>query len=222
MHQTEKNMNDQPTMEEQLTQIMNIIQQGMNQKKFNTAALAKSIGMERKDLKRLLSGQRDITMREFISISSALELDASMIKEYEAKKQSEQENIEPLSISNETFEQNEEWSPDALGNHTRQLIAYGFALGCNMLLLCNVERLQNSNIPQDVIDRFHPQLPIQLDAEYHPYNKPQYYEEGLELKLSFDALYTCFLPWNSINQVIFRPEVEEEELPPETPSLRLV
>ena len=219
MHHNENTMKKQPTMEEQLAQITNLIQQGMNQKNFNTAALANSIGMERKELKRVLSGQRDITMREFISISTALELDASMIEEYQPAQQ--EENIKPFSLSNETPDQ-EEWAPDPLGNHTRQLVALGFALGCNMLLLCNVEHLKNANIPQDVIAQFRPQLPIQLDAAYHPYNKPQYYEEGLELKLSFDALYTCFLPWNSINQVIFRPEIEEKEKPPEPPSLRLV
>ena len=219
MHHNENTMKNQPTMEEQLAQITNLIQQGMNKKNFNTAALANSIGMERKELKRVLSGQRDITMREFISISTALELDASMIEEYQAPQQ--EENIEPFSLSNEAPAQ-EEWTPDPLENHTRQLVALGFALGCNMLLLCNVEHLKNANIPQDVIAQFHPQLPIQLDAAYHPYNKPQYYDEGLELKLSFDALYTCFLPWNSINQVIFRPEIEETEQPPEPPSLRLV
>ena len=216
-------MNKQPTMEEQLTQILNIIQQGMNKKNLNTAALAKSVNMERKDLKRILTGQKDITMREFMAISTILQLDADMLEEYRSSTSQEQKkNIETLSISHETTDEEDRWSPDPLGNHTRQLITYGFALGCNMLLLCNVDLLSNSNIPQDVIARFRPQLPIQLDAEYHPYNKPQYYDEGLELKLSFDALYTCFLPWNSINQVIFRPEIEQEEKPPETPSLRLV
>ena len=79
-YQHEKTMNKHPTMEEQLAQILSIIQQGMNKKQLNTAALAQNIELERKELKRILTGQRDITMREFISISTALQLDASMLK----------------------------------------------------------------------------------------------------------------------------------------------
>ena len=208
-------------IEQQLSQIMSLIQQGINKKNLNTAALAKLIDMERKDLKRILTGQKDITMRDFISISTALELEASMLDHQSNRQAAEKESMETLSLSQDSFDDNQ-WSPAPLENHTRQLVEYGFALGCDMLLLCNVERLQHSNIPQDVMDRFRPQLPIQLDAEYHPYNKPQYHEESLELKLSFDALYTCFLPWNSIKQIIFRPQIEEIEAPPEPPSLRLV
>lgn len=217
-------MDTQPNIDEQISQLLNIIQQGMKKKKFNTAALASTIEMDRKDLKRILTGQKEISIRDFMRMSIALNLDASLLEEYNTPEKDSltSEKVELLSSLEEEPEPTQ-WAPDSLGNHTRQLVTYGFALGCNMMLLCDVNKLQKSNVPQEVLEQFRPYIPIQLEAEYHPYNKPQYFDEGLELRLSFDALYTCFFPWNSINQVVFRPSIEtEEEEKKEGPTLRLV
>ena len=216
-------MDKRPNVEDQLGQLLDIIQKGMKKQHLNTAALANSIEMDRKDLKRILTGQKEITIRDFMRISMALNLDASLLEEYSGtqEKPTSSDNIEPMTLSKET-DDSSIWEPNAFGNHTRQLIAYGFSLGCNMMLLCSVNKLSTSNVPKEVLERFHPHLPIQLEAEYQPYNKPQYFDEGLELKLSFDALYTCFFPWNSIIQVVFRPSIEDEEEETEGPTLRLV
>ena len=221
-------MNETPDIDAQIKQLLDMLQRGMSQKNMNTASLASAIGLERKILKRLLTGASDISVRDFMRISIALKLDANFLEEHNMIPSSnEPAQMKPtLTLQNNTEEESDGWGPKPFSNHTRQLVAYGFALGCNMLLLCRTEKLKNSNIPEQVRAQFHPHMPIQLDAQYHPYNKPQYFDDGLELRLSFDALYTCFFPWHSIERVVFLPQMEEdsssEEETPPTPTLRLV
>lgn len=220
-------MKETHNIDAQIKQLLDMLQRGMNQKNMNTAALASEIGLDRKILKRLLTGSSDISVRDFMRISMALNLDASFLEEQNMLPSEEAQSATPSLSLQEVIEEKEDgWEPLPFGNHTRQLIAYGFALGCNMLLLCRTEKLKQSNVPEQVRAQFHPHMPIQLDAQYHPYNKPQYFDDGLELRLSFDALYTCFFPWHSIERVIFLPQIEEEpsseEEQPTTPTLRLV
>ena len=220
-------MKETHNIDAQIKQLLDMLQRGMNQKNMNTAALASEIGLDRKILKRLLTGSSDISVRDFMRISMALNLDASFLEEQNMLPSEEAQSATPSLTLQEAIEEKEDgWEPLPFGNHTRQLIAYGFALGCNMLLLCRTEKLKQSNVPEQVRAQFHPHMPIQLDAQYHPYNKPQYFDDGLELRLSFDALYTCFFPWHSIERVIFLPQIEEEpsseEEQPTTPTLRLV
>ena len=78
-----------------------------------------------------------------------------------------------------------------------------------MLLVCKTEELGDSGIPPHIKAKFD-RLPIRLDAEYHRYNQPQYTKDYLQLRLSFDAIYTCVFPWKSIEQLTFFPEAELE------------
>jgi hypothetical protein len=208
-----------------------MIQKGMTKQNLNTAALAQKVGFERKKLKRILTGQSDLVVRDFMHISMALSLDADLIEEHmqnfpkeKIQEASTKEEKNTIVLTQIGAKDTGKWDPLPLENHSKQLISYGFALGCNMLLLCDTKKLQHSSIPKEVLAQFEPRIPVQLDATYHPYNKPQYFDDGLEIKLSFDDLYTCFLPWDSIEQVIFRPSLDEEseESPPEPPKLRLL
>lgn len=123
---------------------------------------------------------------------------------------------------------------DPDGNQILQLFQVGFTLGCTFFFQAATDQLQDSGIPSAVLRRYAgAQVPIQLDAAYHVYNEPVFSADGVTLKLSFDAIYTCTFPWSSIQRVSFFPEApepddepdEDEEEPP-TPSgapfLRLV
>ena len=205
-----------------------LIQNGIKKKSLNTIALSQKIGMERKQLKKILSQQAPLTIQDFLRISHALDLQDTLMQNMpqDLPVSPNPDDTPTIALAGQNNE--DVWKPDALGNHAEQLISMGFALGCNMLLLCQTSLLANSNVPKAVLERFKPRIPIQLEAQYHPYNKPQFYPEGLEIRLSFDALYTCFFPWGSIEQVSFFPKYDEPsedsegDNKPDRPTLRLV
>ena len=126
--------------------------------------------------------------------------------------------------------QEEDWTPDPLGNHAEQLLRSGIAMGVDMRLIMESSQLDGSGVPNHVLQQFSPFLPIDLLAQFHPYQQPQFLPHSLQLRLSFDALYTCLFPWNAIKQIIFYPQLheppEEEQKEPEDtsshPFLRVV
>ena len=73
--------------------------------------------------------------------------------------------------------------------------------------------------PKAVLQKYPERLPIRLEAEYHRHHDPRFLVEGLAIKLSFDALYDCVLPWSAFQQITLfplppdppEPEPEEEE-----------
>jgi len=99
------------------------------------------------------------------------------------------------------------WHLDPLGNHPRQLFEMGFALGCDFLFLVAADQLEDSQIPEAVRKKHAGRnMAIRLDAAYHQYNEPEYYDEGIQLTLSFDALYRCRFSWDHIGQFVFYPD----------------
>ena len=53
------------------------------------------------------------------------------------------------------------------------------------------------------------QLLLQFPAVYHRYAQPVGDENGLTCQLSFDALYTCRVPWSQVRQFILNHPVDE-------------
>lgn len=101
---------------------------------------------------------------------------------------------------------------DPFGNHARQLFEVGFSLGCTFFFLAKADQLAESGVPASVLGRYADgDLPIQLDAAYHPYNEPRFEPAGVHLKLSFDAIYECYFPWTAIHRVTFFPELVEDD-----------
>ena len=133
--------------------------------------------------------------------------------------------VEPSVIP---LQPTQDWTPDPIGIQARQLLRLGFALGTDILFYAKTEDLLGRGIPNHILskEQFTSRIPIRLDAEYHQYIKPVYLDDGIEVRLSFDALYTCFFPWHSIIQVSFF--VEEEPPQPDNekenpaPFLRVV
>ena len=116
---------------------------------------------------------------------------------------------------------------DPYGNHAEQILRLGFALGCDMHVVLHSERLAGTGVPDDTLKQFPDLLPIKLDAEYHHHNDPRFTPDGLQIVLSFDALYTTVIPWIAFAQITMiplEPELVDIPEPPpgNRPQLRLI
>jgi hypothetical protein len=120
---------------------------------------------------------------------------------------------------------------DPFGVQAEQIIRLAFGMGVNFRFVADTAQLKNSGVPADVLRRFPEAMPIQLDAAYHRYNKPEYHEHGVSLMLSFDTVRSCFFPWSAIRQLILAVDAPEpvspddstpDEPPAGRPALRLV
>jgi hypothetical protein len=208
----------------------------------NTAALAQAASIERGRLKHILSGSEPITVDELISLSQALKLDAATLAGAEetqtptvthgGERESEEEEQEEGGTLLSPFvkapsDSGEDLRVDPLGNHTEQILKVGLILGVDLFLHLDTTLLEGSGIPTDTLKRYRGTIPLRLDAAYHRHHDLQFLREGVQLKLSFDALYTCVLPWSAFQQITFiplppdppEPEVEEEEVEEEPPSV---
>jgi len=187
--------------------IIALILQVMKAQEINTATLAKKVGIEKRLLKKILSGTEVLTVDQLMLISAALELNEDALEQLNFQLP-ESPPTQPTIVS-EPEQIN--WEPDPLDIHARQLIRMGFALGIDILFMAETEALTDFGIPPAVLaqPQFQPKIPIRLDAAYHQHYKPRYSDEGIEIRLSFDAVYSCFFPWYSISRVSFF--VEEEK-----------
>lgn len=120
---------------------------------------------------------------------------------------------------------------DPFGVQAEQVIRLAFGMGINFRFVADTAQLKTSGVPADVLRRFPEAMPIQLDAAYHRYNKPEYHEQGVSMMLSFDTVRSCFFPWSSIRQIILAVDAPEpvspadptpDEPTPGRPALRLV
>ena len=195
--------------------LLKMLQQAIQQRKQNTSSLAQLTKIPRKQLKKILSGQEPLTVDALILLGEALKLDAEFLHNMGMSPITPLTSAPPkqqIQLTSSTPE--DAWEPDPYGNHHVQLIRMGFALGINFWLVFDTSKLENSGVPKYVIEKHAPHLRIQLESQFHPYIEPKYQQHGIELRLSFDALYTCLFPWNSIIQIIFTPAIIDDEPPP--------
>ncbi len=227
----------------------------LQERNMTTSALAKATGKDKKDVKRILSGTLPLTVDDLSAFGAALKLTDADLQQFmpgaslssaatTASDQFDdtQEKVDE-SASDETTETSRpqlsiseakedvapeiNWTPNPLGNHSEQALRLGFALGCNLFFVANTKTLSNSGIPDTVLKQYGEKIPIRLDADFFHHYRPEYFPEGLEIRLSFDAVYTCFFPWSSFEQITFFVEdapLEEEssEEPDGKPFLRIV
>ena len=184
----------------------------------NSAALAQELGEERKVIRRILSGQNPMTLELFLKVVDALELAVTDLPWSVAEL--------PPTPSEEV--NSEEFELDPFGIQGEQAFRLGFAMGVDFLFVAEASQLSESGIPKSVLEQWPEEIVLKLDAAYHRHNAPQFSEEGVSLNLSFDTVYSCFLPWSAIQKVVFHLEAPEpfHEPEPETkpsgPGLRLV
>jgi hypothetical protein len=219
--------------------ILQLLRETARKMGLNTAALAQAASIERGRLKHILSGSEPITVDELISLSQALKLDAATLAgaeevpavthggESEEEEEGEEGGTLLTPFAKAPSDSGEDLRVDPLGNHTEQILKVGLILGVDLFLHLDTTLLEDSGIPKDTLKRYRGTIPLRLDAAYHRHHDLQFLREGVQLKLSFDALYTCVLPWSAFQQITFiplppdppEPEVEEEEPVEEPPSV---
>ena len=191
----------------------------LQEKQMSTGALAKQLGKSKKELKSILSGQSPLTVDDLSAIGGALKLEDSDLQKFmhlpDSIELSEPESQEMAGLQlSEGIEDPvgvETWNPNPVGTHARQVLRLGFALGCNLFFIANTKALQNSGIPEAVLKQYGEKLPIRLDSDFFHHYRPEYFDEGVEIRLSFDAVYTCFFPWHTFEQITFFVEDEAVE-----------
>jgi len=201
----------------------------LKEKQLTTSALAKQVGKSKREVKSILSGQSPLTVDDLSAITQALDISDSDLQRFMNVPVSIQENHQSdvedeqdsmgFGITDASDDEpDEDWTPNPVGVHSMQALKLGFALGCNLFFIANTKHLDSSGIPEAVLKQYGEKLPIRLDADYFHHYKPEYFEDGLEIRLSFDAVYTCFFPWHVFEQVTFF--VDDEEVPSNDPVIK--
>lgn len=197
------------------SQILDLLLDMMKKKNLNTASLSQKSGIDKKTLKRIFNDKEELTVNQLMKLSAALDLqetDFLQIPESSDDTMTSQDSAMLKSSESST-----DWTPNPMGIQAEQIIRLGFALGVDILFTAETKYLENSQVPESILKKFDPKMPIRLDAAYHHHYRPNYFDDGIEIRLSFDALYTCFFPWNSIDQVtcfVFEEEPESEKIVP--------
>ena len=191
-------------------------------KGLNTAALARRVGAKKSTVRNVLAGLEPLTVDQLMAWTQALELSLEDLVGIE-------EGSLPEPIERPPTPDDQPVLLDPYGIQAEQAFRLAFGLGCDFSFVADTSQLSDSGVPPDVLARFEDRLVLRLDAAYHRHNAPEFDAHGVTLRLSFDALYTCTLPWSAILQVILDlvppPPVEpetEEEPEPGRPMLRLV
>jgi len=182
--------------------LLRLLRDMAKQRSLNTAALAKAAAVDRSELKQILSGQLPLTVDVFVCLANALDLGIAELGTLTSMEPTEAPT--PLAPISHT-ERAGLPSIDPLGNHADQVLRLGFALGCDMLLVLQTEALNESGVPKTTLEKFPELLPIRLDAAFFSHNDPRFLPQGLVIKLSFDAVYTCTLPWNAFQNITMIP-----------------
>ena len=207
--------------------LLNLLRTVAQKKGLNTAALAKAAGIERAHLKHVLSGAEALTVDELVQIAEVLEIGAGDLAGLPAEltapepapddggskgpelMRSRRGGAALATVDNDGPEMPQ---LDPYGNHAEQILKLGLALGIDIYLLLNSSELGECGVPRAVLQKYPERLPIHLEAAYHRHHDPSFLPDGLKLKLSFDALYDCTLPWTAFHQVTLFP------LPPDPPA----
>jgi len=212
-------------------QLVRFIREKAQEKGLNTAALAAAVDMSRPELKHVLAGNTPLTVDLLVGLSAALDLGpedlaaAGMSGTDAEMAEAEKEPVASPIRKRQTL--TDLPSLDPYGNHAEQILRLGFALGCDIHLVLHSDRLEDTGVPEATIEQFPDLLPIKLDAEYHHHNDPRFTPGGVQLVLSFDALYTAVLPWEAFAQITLipiEPELGDVPEPPsgQHPHLRLI
>ena len=184
--------------------LLKLILEAARKKGWNTATLATAAGLDRSRLKQVLAGREPLLVDELILLSNAMELEPADLVGLEVPEAPPQlAPAQPPAHS----------APDPFGNHAEQALRLGFALGCDIFFTTPTDMLEESGVPIAVIKRFAPTLPIRLESAYHRHNDPQYFPQGIQLRLSFDSIYTCLFPWAAIQQITLYPAPPPEPEP---------
>jgi hypothetical protein len=207
--------------------LLGLVREALKRRGWNTAALATRMQRDRSALRSILGGQTPLLVDDFFEMVSVLELSPEELgialpggAVATGVEPAETPALRIAPVADEAA--SDAWTIDPDAPQAEQLIRAGFGLGVDMHLVAETAELAGSGIPKEVLAKYPERLPIRLDAAFHVYMRPRYLAEGVELRISFDRVCTCFFPWSSIRQISFYPEAplpprEDESAGPSTP-----
>lgn len=169
-----------------------------------TAAIAKKLEKGRKETRAMLTGSAPMTVDELMQLTEMLNL-------------SPEDMALPAGAALEDLDEAEIEEPLHWSNQPRALFEFGFDLGIDFMFVVDVSKLGDDwGGPDEQLKR--PQhkreMPMRLDAAYHQYMEPKFDDDGVSVVISFDKLYRCVFPWESIARVIFIPYYDENRTKP--------
>lgn len=215
--------------------LLQLLRDVARNKGLNTAALARAADIPRARLKHVLAGSEPLTVDELIGLSQALEISAGDMAGIPAELPEPGDappagpEAVPMRRGGAALATVDDGPPpihiDPYGNHAEQMLTLGFGLGCDIHVVLDSKLLADTGVPPTTLSRFPERLPLHLEAAYHRHHDPRFLPDALQLTLSFDALYTCTLPWAAFQQVTLfplapepptepAPEPEPEQAPP--------
>ena len=204
--------------------LLQLLRDVARKKGLNTAALARAADIPRSRLKHVLAGSEPLTVDELIGLSQALEISAGDMAGLPTELPTEADaagpgpEAVPVRRGGAALATVDDGPPpidiNPYGNHAEQMLTLGFGLGCDIHVVLDTSQLEGTGIPQPTLARFKERLPLHLEAAYHRHHDPRFLPEALQLTLSFDALYTCTIPWAAFQQITLFPLAPE---PPEAP-----
>ncbi|MDP6933821.1 MAG: hypothetical protein QGG40_12935, partial [Myxococcota bacterium] len=169
------------------TLLLERIRAAARRRGWNTAALAQEAGLERVELKPVLAGREPLSVDHLVVLVRALELtldelglDESALNEVSADTSSADQDAvespgeepgsnEPVTVAGDrpAPDAPDSWTVEPLGIHAEQVFRLGFGLGCDLFVVIDTTSLQDSGVPDSILERFPERLPIKLDAAFH-------------------------------------------------------
>ena len=202
--------------------LVQFLRDAAKRKGLNTASMATTLGVSRSELKHMLAGTEPMTVDLMISMAELLDLGPEDLGVLGVEVPQPEPAIRSI---NRTEDNKPSYNP--YGNHAEQILKLGFGIGCDMHIILQSERLEDSGVPAATLEQFPDLLPIKLDAAFHHHNDPKFLPDAVKLVLSFDDLYTTTVPWNAFAQITLiplEPEMmdDSEPSPPNGSHLRLI
>ena len=192
--------------------LVQFLRDAAERKGLNTASIATTLGVSRSELKHMLAGTEPMTVDLMISMAELLDLgpeDLGMLGVDTPQPETTMRSVKHAESNDHSF--------NPYGNHAEQILKLGFGIGCDMHIILQSDRLEDSGVPEETLEQFPDLLPIKLDAAFHHHNDPKFVPEGVTLVLSFDGLYTTTLPWSAFAQITLiplEPEMMDDTEPP--------
>jgi transcriptional regulator with XRE-family HTH domain len=199
-------------------QLIRLIRETATKRGLNTAALATEAGVSRSELKHVLAGGGSLTVDMLVLLAGVLDLGQDELAALSISSPEDEGAPQPLKAVRRQTSLTDLPVLDPYGNHAEQILRLGFALGCDIHVVLQSDRLDECGLPSATLEQFPDLLPIKLDAAYHHHNDPRFFPDGAQLTLSFDALYTCTIPWEAFEQLTLIPLEQELSDVPEPPS----
>lgn len=196
------------------------LRDAIRRKGLSTADLAERVGKGRAEIKRALAGTDPLTVDDLVLMSQALQLTPAELGLVPPDAPQPTEDVPapvPLRVAGDDPPEAPAGGPDPFGNLPEQVLRLGFTLGLDLMVECDSTKLGASGIPKTALDANPKFMKLAFPAKYHKHNQAVFGAEAFGVRLSFDKIYTCALPWESIRGVSFILPAEEPAPPAPAP-----